>query len=163
MVREAILDDRALLRGCELSRIARGGPGGQHANKTASGVRLTHRRTGLSAWSGEHREGAANQRVALARLRLEIACAVRGCADPAWLPPHVRGGRLACGPAAASWPLVIAVLLDLFAAARGSLVDAAAAARLSPTQLAKALTAGPPVRRTADAIRVRHGLSPLRA
>jgi hypothetical protein len=162
MVREALLDEGLLLRGCEVTRMARGGPGGQHANKTASAIRLTHRPTGLTASAGEHREGAANRRAALDRLRLELACTQRGCADPAWLHQHVRGGRLHCGPTASSWPLVIAVLLDLFAEARGSLREAAAEARLNTTQVAKALTADPTVRAAADGIRARHGLSRLR-
>jgi hypothetical protein len=116
----------------------------------------------LSASAGEHREGAANQRAALDRLRLELACTQRGCADPAWLRQHVRGGRLHCGPAATSWPLVVATLLDLFTEAKGSLRETATAASLNTTQLAKALTADPPVRAAADAIRARYGLSRLR-
>lgn len=161
-IRDLALTDEALLRRCTMQRVASGGPGGQHANKTATAVRLVHA-SGIEAACADHRDGAQNRHEALRRLRLALACAIRGGADPAWLAPHARGGRLHCGPAAASWPAVAAVLLDLLAAHRGALREAAAAAGLSTTQLARALTGDPPVRRAADAIRAAAGLTPLRA
>lgn len=162
-VRELALPDDALAAVCDLQRMARGGPGGQHANKTASGVRLVHRGSGLVAEACESRDGGSNRSAALRRLRIGIACAFRGGADPAWLQPHVRGGRLRCGPEAASWPGVAAVLLDLLAARLGSLTEAASAAGLTTTQLAKALVSDQQVRRAADAIRAAEGLGALRA
>ncbi len=157
------MSDELLLRRCRIERIARGGPGGQHANRTESGVRLRHPASGLTVQASEHRDGAANRGAALGRLRLALACALRGGADPAWLAAHRRGNRLVCGPAAPSWPGVIACLLDALAVAGGELKPAAAALGLSTSQLAKALTADQPVRRAADAIRAVHGLSVLRA
>jgi hypothetical protein len=151
-----------LLARCTVLPVARGGPGGQHANKTATGVRLRHAGTGLETMCCEHREAAANRAGALRALRLAIACAVRCGADPAWLRGLVRGGRLACGPAAPSWPGAVAVLLDALAAHAGELKPAAAACGLSTSQLARALTADPPVRRAAEALRSAHGLSRLR-
>lgn len=162
MVGEVMADDVRLLHACDVIRQSRGGPGGQHANKSATGVRLRHRASGLQVQASEHRSGEANRAAALRRLRLALACAVRGGADPAWLAAQVRGGRLACGPQAPAWPGVAAVLLDALASARGDLHLAAAACRLSPTQLAKALCADQPVRAAADAIRVRASLPRLR-
>lgn len=161
-MRDIVLDDAALLARCRVERVARGGPGGQHANKTASGVRLVHA-SGIAVEAGEHREGVANRAAALRRLRLRLACQARGGADPTWLAGLVRGGRLACGPQAPSWPRAAAVLLDALQAARGSLREAAAACALSTTQLARALAADQPVRAAADAIRAAHGLGPLHA
>lgn len=161
-IRDLTLSDEELMRRCELHRVARGGPGGQHANKTATGVRLVHR-SGLEAACDSHREGGANRAEALRRLRLALACACRGGADPAWLQPHVRGGHLHCGPTATSWPAVAAVLLDNLAAHHGELKAAAAVSGLSTTQLARALVADQPVRRAADAIRAAAGLPALRA
>jgi hypothetical protein len=152
-----------LLRRCQVESVARGGPGGQHANKTATGVRLLHRPSGLRVQASEHRSGEANRAAALRRLRLALACALRGGADPAWLRPHVRGGRLACGPEAASWPAVAAVLLDALAAARGDLRTASATCALTSSQLAKALCADQGVRAAADAIRQRVALPRLRS
>src|SRR5215831_6027436 len=61
------LEDGALLAECEQELFTAGGPGGQHRNKTASGVRLTHPATELSVT--ERRSQSINRRVALQRLR----------------------------------------------------------------------------------------------
>lgn len=162
-VRDVTLPDDALAAACEMQRLSRGGPGGQHANKTASTVRLTHRASGLVVEASEFRDSGMNRAAALRRLRIALACAYRGGAESAWLHRHVHGGRLRCGPQAASWPGVVAVLLDLLAIHHGALSGTAAAAGLSTTQLAKALVADPQVRRVADAIRGQAGLGALRA
>lgn len=161
-VRELGLSDDKLFSRCTSERLARGGPGGQHQNKTASGIRLVHRSTGLEVSAYEHREGVANRVAALHRLRLLIACSIRGGSDPDWLSPQVRRGRLACGPTAKAWPGVVACLLDGLETAGGRLAEAGIACGLSTTQLAKALTADPQVRHAADVIRGRSGWSPLR-
>jgi molybdenum-dependent DNA-binding transcriptional regulator ModE len=163
MVGDVLLDSAALLARCAVARVSRGGPGGQHANKTASGVRLIHMATGFETQASEHREGAANREAALRRMRLALACGIRGGADPAWLVPQVRRGRLACGPEAPSWPAVVAVLLDALAAHQGSLAGAAEACGLSTTQFAKALASDQPVRAAADVLRRAAGMSPIRA
>jgi protein subunit release factor B len=63
------LDDEALLRACEVEFFIASGPGGQHRNTTASGVRLTHPPTGLSVTGTERRSQLQNKGVALERLR----------------------------------------------------------------------------------------------
>src|SRR5262249_28780263 len=63
------LDDAALLSQCDEEFFVAGGPGGQHRNKTASGVRLTHRPTELSVTATERRSQAQNRSNALERLR----------------------------------------------------------------------------------------------
>src|SRR5215470_6626023 len=63
------LEDRALLAECEQELFTSSGPGGQHRNKTASGVRLTHPTTELSVTATERRSQAQNRRAALERLR----------------------------------------------------------------------------------------------
>jgi protein subunit release factor B len=63
------LDDAALLAECEEEFFTAGGPGGQHRNKTESGVRLTHGPTELSVSATERRSQAQNRAVALERLR----------------------------------------------------------------------------------------------
>jgi protein subunit release factor B len=66
------LDDAALLAECEEEFFATGGPGGQHRNKTATGVRLTHPKTELSVTATERRSQAQNRGVALERLRMGL-------------------------------------------------------------------------------------------
>ncbi|WPB75097.1 peptide chain release factor-like protein [Archangium violaceum] len=63
------LDDDALLRTCEVEFFIASGPGGQHRNTTASGVRLTHPPTGLSVTGTERRSQSQNKGTALERLR----------------------------------------------------------------------------------------------
>jgi hypothetical protein len=67
--RALALDDAALLAESEEEFFVAGGPGGQHRNKTASGVRLTHPPTELSVTATERRSQAQNRSVALERLR----------------------------------------------------------------------------------------------
>lgn len=63
------LDDAALFKACEIDFFVASGPGGQHRNKTATGVRLTHPPTGLSVTATERRSQTQNRAEALARLR----------------------------------------------------------------------------------------------
>ncbi len=63
------LDDEALLKACEVEYFIASGPGGQHRNKTESGVRLTHPPTELSVSATERRSQIQNKGVALERLR----------------------------------------------------------------------------------------------
>lgn len=51
---------------------AAGGPGGQHQNKTQSGVRITHIPSGLSAECRETRSQSKNKRTAFRRLAEKI-------------------------------------------------------------------------------------------
>lgn len=157
------LDDRALLARCTVDSFRSGGPGGQHANRTESAVRITHRATGEIAQCQAHRHHARNLADALVRLRLRLAIVQRGVADPAWLDPFRRGRQLALGPGSASFPAVVAVSLDALEAHAGNLALAAAAIGLSSSQLAKLLTADKEVRQGADALRARHGLGPVHA
>ncbi|HYE04853.1 MAG TPA: peptide chain release factor-like protein [Planctomycetota bacterium] len=156
------LDDASLLRQCEVSTSTSGGPGGQHANKTASAVRISHRATGAVAQCHDHRDRLRNQQDALHRLRIRIAAATRGASDPAWLEPYRNGRQIALGANAREFHLVAAAALDALAAAAGSLADAAAALRLSTTQYARLLTADADIRAAADAIRAANGLSAVR-
>ncbi|MDY7231831.1 peptide chain release factor-like protein [Hyalangium rubrum] len=63
------LDDEALLKACEVEYFIASGPGGQHRNKTESGVRLNHPPTELSVSATERRSQIQNKGVALERLR----------------------------------------------------------------------------------------------
>ncbi|MHC4986117.1 MAG: peptide chain release factor family protein, partial [Planctomycetota bacterium] len=83
------LDDEALLAQCRLETFRASGPGGQHRNKVSSGVRLHHEPTGVVAEATERRSQHENRRVALRRLRMHIACRVRGPVDPGPLPAVV--------------------------------------------------------------------------
>ncbi len=71
--RALALSDEALLADCEESFFVGGGPGGQHRNKTESGVRLHHRPTGVVVTATERRSQLQNRGAALERLRTRLA------------------------------------------------------------------------------------------
>lgn len=71
---EEYANDRASLeRDCDVEFFIAGGPGGQHRNKVETGVRLTHRPSGITVTATERRSQYANREVAFERMaeRLE--------------------------------------------------------------------------------------------
>src|SRR6056297_1478292 len=78
----AVVDPQDLLTDCDLRTQRRSGPGGQHRNKTSSGVFLEHRPTGLIGEATERRSQHQNRDVALQRLRMRLAVHVRTRASP---------------------------------------------------------------------------------
>jgi protein subunit release factor A len=67
------LSDEQLLSECEVETFRSGGPGGQHQNVTESGVRITHRPTGITAIARDERSQHRNRQLALERLRDKLA------------------------------------------------------------------------------------------
>ena len=74
---DAAIDCDLLLTQCDLRTQRRSGPGGQHRNKTSSGVFLTHRPSGLVGEATERRSQAQNREIALMRLRYVLALEIR--------------------------------------------------------------------------------------
>lgn len=58
----------AVERDTDIEFFVAGGPGGQHRNKVATGVRLRHRPSGIVVTATERRSQTANREVAFARL-----------------------------------------------------------------------------------------------
>lgn len=69
----SMIDVEQLLKHCDVEHIQGSGAGGQHRNRTFSGVRITHLPTGLVARATERRSQADNLRVAIERLIEKIA------------------------------------------------------------------------------------------
>ena len=61
-----------LLSQCRVETFMSGGKGGQHQNKTESGVRLVHLPTGVTVTSREERSQHRNKSIALERLREKL-------------------------------------------------------------------------------------------
>src|SRR5689334_19761411 len=59
--------------GCEVTFFKSPGPGGQHKNKTESGVRIVHRPSGIVVTATERRSQFQNRAVAAERLRVRLA------------------------------------------------------------------------------------------
>ena len=58
----------ALERDCDMDFFIAGGPGGQNRNKVETGVRLTHRSTGIIVTATERRSQYANREAAFERM-----------------------------------------------------------------------------------------------
>jgi protein subunit release factor B len=61
-------DRESLERDCDMEFFIAGGPGGQHRNKVETGVRLTHRPSGLVVTATERRSQSANRDAAYERM-----------------------------------------------------------------------------------------------
>src|SRR5690349_7905002 len=72
-------DRESLERDCDVEFFVAGGPGGQHRNKVETGVRLTHRPSGLVVTATERRSQSANREAAFDRMaeKLEARQKVR--------------------------------------------------------------------------------------
>jgi RF-1 domain len=66
MSKELVLS--VTIHDCEVQTFRSGGPGGQHQNKTNSGVRVIHHPSGARGESREHRSQHQNKRAAFIRM-----------------------------------------------------------------------------------------------
>ena len=184
------LDDDALLAQCDVHYYKSSGPGGQHRNKVSSAVRLHHRASGVSAHGDDSRSQHDNKRLALRRLRMNLACQLRREIDrqaildrgESTLPPHItaclftprgRGKnpsrsdgdtvprRLEIGARDFRFWRVAAFLLDVLQACEGRVSDAAALLGLTTGNFSDLLTSDRHLLAAAQGIRKTHGLKPL--
>ncbi|MGD9935532.1 MAG: peptide chain release factor-like protein [Dehalococcoidia bacterium] len=163
------LDDEALLRQCRIETTRGTGPGGQHRNKTDSGVRLHHLPTGCIGQAFERRSQRQNRDEALVRLRQAIALGIRTPVDPsadqvspalaALLPGH-PGGPI--GPNNPRYWSGVQILLDLLVALGCSVAETASQLRISTGGLSRVLVGSPELMTAVNALRASRGLHPLR-
>jgi hypothetical protein len=143
----ASLSPKELLEGCETQRTRRGGPGGQHRNKTETAIVITHRESGVSGQASERRSQHDNREVAVFRLRLNLAIAIRiekDIANESLLPSElwrgrVIGGKLQVNVNHADFPTLVAEALDWILTHDFDLATAAGRLGLSTSQLVKFL------------------------
>jgi len=69
--------EEGLLSECREEFLVAGGPGGQHRNKSATGVRLVHLPTGTTVTATERRSQAMNRGAALERLQERLEALAR--------------------------------------------------------------------------------------
>jgi hypothetical protein len=161
----AALPPDELLRQCETRRTRRSGPGGQHRNKVETAVVLTHAPTGVQAEANERRSQAENLRMALFRLRLNVALEVRhaDAAFPSELwQARCRGGRIAVSREHDDFPAILAEALDAIAACADDPRQAAERLGCTSSQLIKLLKDEPRALAAVNARRRAAGLHDLK-
>jgi hypothetical protein len=159
----AALSDDALIAQCDVRRQRRSGPGGQHRNKVETAVVLEHRPSGVRAEASERRSQSRNRDVALRRLRLKLALAVRRewHAPSAVWNARCHTGRLAVNPEHADFPALLAEALDAFFAAEGDVSAASERLGCTASQFVKLLRKEPPALALINEQRRARGLRPL--
>ncbi len=140
----AALDPELLLSQCKVVRGRASGPGGQHRNKVETAVIVHHVATGIEGQASERRQQSANQRVAIFRLRVQLALTQRGYFALSQVPSALwqsrcRGGRLGINPTHEDFPAILAEALDVIDAKHADVKKAATLLGCSATQLVKLL------------------------
>ncbi len=167
----AAIDPRALEAQCEFRATRRSGPGGQNRNKVETAVILTHRPTGLRGEASERRTQGENRRAALARLRIELALAIRQPVDlgnetspfepSALWRSRCRGGRISINPEHDDFPALLAEALDVLTALNDDPRAASVSLGCSTTQLTKLIGLEPRALALINARRRQAGRHPL--
>jgi len=168
------LNEDQLLAQCEVDTYRASGPGGQKRNKTSSAVRLRHVPTGLIVIAEESRSQHENKARALKRLWRGLFLHLRDPLLPetltadaiANLPDYAaarsRDGRLSLSPRDPRfWPAV-GVVLDVVAASKARVADAAAFLGISTANLIDFLQTDPRVWQEANRLRALFGQKTLR-
>lgn len=131
------LSDFDLLKECNITAYKGSGPGGQHRNKTNSGVKLKLKNNSqLESYSCDDRSSHINKLLALKKMRMKIALQIRE--EPALQIPFAfpgSGGRVSVGNNL--YPEFIADILDRVQATSGDLSEAAKMWGLSKSALNK--------------------------
>lgn len=155
-----------LERNCQLTMTRRSGPGGQHRNKTSTAIVLLHRPTNILGEASESRSQAKNRDVAMQRLRMALAIAVR-CedvgseADDALREQH-RGRSVWVAERNEQRPAVFSLVLDDALAAEADLHQVAQRWSTTASQLLKLLRSHSPALEYLNRMRGDYGLRPLR-
>lgn len=161
--------DQDLLEECDVQSLRHSGPGGQHRNKTETGVRLVHRPTGIVVTAFEERSQLRNREAALRRLKAALALHVRSDVDLEGYKPSPALRTIL--PHAAQqvrannerfWPGV-ADLLDVFVACNCEVAATAAVLAISTGALSRLLLSEPRLAARVNALRAERSLRPLRA
>ena len=165
MLHPAKLSIEDLLADCREARTRGSGPGGQHRNKVETAIVLTHLPTQVAGSASERRSQKENRRVAVQRLRINLALAVRSSANnelfSLW-KKYIVAEKVKISCDNEEFPALLADALDLVSAAEGDLVCVAESLKITATQLVKFLRLEPAAWLVVASLREKNGLRKLK-
>ena len=167
MLHPARLTLDELLVQCELKSTRRSGPGGQHRNKTDSAIVMTHIPSGITGQASERRSQHENRDVAIARLRINLALALRSGGGPETAPSRLwesrrQGTRIAVSESHLDFPALLAEALDVLYHVNFEVTPAAEQLQISTSQLIRFLKRCPAAFRLLNQARQQRGLDKLK-
>ncbi len=163
----AALSIDELLKACQMKRVKRSGPGGQHRNKVETAVIVTHVESGVRAEANERRSPEQNRKVALYRLRLNLALEIRAeptstdSPSPLW-QERCHNRKIKVNTSHEDFPTLLAEVLDILTTLDWSTSNVAKYFECSTSQLLKFLKQEPRAFAMLNDNRKARGLSPLK-
>ena len=162
----ATWEAQQLLAACDSRRQRRSGPGGQHRNKVETAVILTHRASQIQGQASERRSQQENRRVALFRLRLNLALGIRSDKQPIrpselW-QQRCTARRISIRATHEDFPGLLAEVLDLCQATGGDLKTVAEQLETTISQLIRFLKLEPRAFQLLNQLRADNQLHPLK-
>ncbi len=146
----ACLNPDQLLQDCSIQRTKGSGPGGQHRNKVETAIVITHLPTGISGQASERRSQNENRKLAISRLRSNLAVGHR---HPVTIQPHYQPSqiwqlrlsarRIPIATSHPEFPAILAEALDVVKACDFQVASAASLLSCSTSQLLKLLKKEP--------------------
>ena len=166
-IHPAALPVEELLKDCHIDKGRSSGPGGQHRNKVSTHVTITHEGTGLTGQAGERRSAEMNKKVALRRLRLELATHERvgvpaGDIRSALWRSRVQKKRIRCSDKHEDFPAMLAEAMDVIGACGWEPGKAAVRLECTPSQLLKLVAKHHQAWEVLNRERESRGLHPLK-
>lgn len=166
-VHPASLPVEDLLKDCKVERGRGSGPGGQHRNKVETAVIVTHEPSGVAGGASERRSQEENRRMAIKRLRINLAIEVRGYWGLMDVPSELwrsrcRDRKLAINVKHEDWPSLLAELMDVLSLKRGDVRAAGNVMGISASQVTKLLRNEPKAMALVNQWRTDRGQRPLK-
>ena len=158
------LDPEDLLKQCQKKSYRDSGPGGQHRNKVETGVELLHLPTQIVGRASERRSQQDNARIALKRLRLQLALDHR----EEWesisqiMASRAQGSKIICSPDHTDFPALLSEVLDILHQSDHEPKEVASCLEISLSQLIKFLKKEPRAFQQLNNIRQKNGKHPFK-
>lgn len=163
----ALLSIEELLAQCEVRTTKGSGPGGQHRNKTESAIVITHLPTGIVGQASERRSQHENRKVAIERLRIRLALAIRSPFEEDGAPSELwrsrqSGKQIHVSESHVDFPAILTEVLNHLEFDQFNIRKTAERLGVTTSQLVKLLKQLPEAFQMVNQRRVQVGLEKLR-